>query len=93
MCMATPFRHELFPSDHARVRNFVDALSRKFGRLFEPTRGLKWASRNIPSPRGPGASTTDATTSRAAFFFFKDGTQILYFYRGLAARNSSISWS
>lgn len=75
---------KLFPSDHATVRNFVDALSGKFDDYFQTYQRFEvgveeysftWANQVV--------YTDEMTIKSLPFFFFKDGTQILYFYRGL----------
>ena len=75
---------KLFPSDHATVRNFVDGLVRKFDVFFETYQRLEIGVEEFSFTCAGQAVYTDETPLKSLpFFFFKDGTQILYFYRGL----------
>lgn len=76
---------KLFRSDHATVRNFVDALSEKFNDFFKTYGRLEVGVEEYSFTCAGQVVYTDETTIKSLpFFFFKDGTQILYFYRGLA---------
>ena len=85
MCMANAASAmKLFPSDHATVRNFVDALSGKFADFFKTYARLEVGVEEYSFTCAGQVVYTDETTIKSLpFFFFKDGTQILYFYRGL----------
>jgi hypothetical protein len=49
-CMANAVSAmKIFPSDHATVRNFVDALTKNSGTISGPISGSRSASRNIRS--------------------------------------------
>ena len=75
---------KLFPSDHATVRNFVDALTGKFDDFFKSYARLEVGVEEYSFTCAGQVVYTDETTIKSLpFFFFKDGTQILYFYRGL----------
>ena len=75
---------KLFPSDHATVRNFVDALTGKFDDFFKTYARLEVGVEEYSFTCAGQVVYTDETTIKSLpFFFFKDGTQILYFYRGL----------
>jgi len=88
MCMANAVSAmKLFPSDHATVRNFVDALSGKFEDFFKSYGRLEVGVEEYSFTCAGKVVYTDETTIKSLpFFFFKDGTQILYFYRGLDRR-------
>ncbi len=87
-CMANAVSAmKLFPSDHATVRNFVDALSEKFDSFFKTYARLEVGVDEFSFTCAGQVVYTDETTLKSLpFFFFKDGTQILYFYRGLDRR-------
>jgi hypothetical protein len=75
---------KIFPSDHATVRNFVDALLAKFDEFFETYQRLEAGVEEFSFTCAGQIVYTDETPLKSLpFFFFKDGTQILYFYRGL----------
>jgi len=75
---------KIFPSDHATVRNFVDALMAKFDDFFETYQRLEAGVEEFSFTCAGQVVYTDETPLKSLpFFFFKDGTQILYFYRGL----------
>jgi hypothetical protein len=84
-CMANAVSAmKLFPSDHATVKNFVDALSGKFDGYFKTYARLEVGVEEYSFTSAGQVVYTDETTIKSLpFFFFKDGTQILYFYRGL----------
>jgi len=84
-CMANSVSAmKIFPSDHATVKNFVDALSRKFDDFFETYQKLQVGVEEYSFTCADRVVFTDEMTIKSLpFFFFKDGTQILYFYRGL----------
>jgi HEAT repeat protein len=84
-CMANAVSAmKLFPSDHATVRNFVDILSAKFDDFFMTYARLEVGIGEYAFTCGGKVVYTDETTLKSLpFFFFKDGAQILYFYRGL----------
>lgn len=78
---------KLFPSDHATVRNFVDMLIAKFDDFFKTRARLEIGVEEYSFTCANQVVYTDETTIKSLpFFFFKDGTQILYFYRGLDRR-------
>src|SRR5512136_2797993 len=75
---------KLFPSEHASVRNFIDGLAVKFDRFFETYQRLEIGVEEFSFTCAGQVVYTDETPLKSLpFFFFKDGTQILYFYRGL----------
>ena len=75
---------KLFPSDHATVRTFVDALNAKFQGFFRSYARLEIGVEEFSFTCAGQVVYTDETMIKSLpFFFFKDGTQILYFYRGL----------
>ncbi len=75
---------KIFPSDHATVRNFVDALMAKFDDFFKSYQRLEAGVEEFSFTCAGQIVYTDETPLKSLpFFFFKDGTQILYFYRGL----------
>ena len=88
MCMANAVSAmKLFPSNHATVKNFVDALSGKFDDFFKTYARLEVGVEEYSFTCAGKVVYTDETTIKSLpFFFFKDGTQILYFYRGLGRR-------
>jgi len=84
-CMAnTVSAMKIFPSDHATVRNFVDSLSGKFEDYFKTYQRFEVGVEEYSfTCAGQTVYTDEMTIKSLPFFFFKDGTQILYFYRGL----------
>jgi hypothetical protein len=75
---------KIFPSDHATVRNFVDALAAKFDDFFQSYQRLEVGVEEFSFTCGGQVVYTDEVPLKSLpFFFFKDGTQVLYFYRGL----------
>jgi len=84
-CMANSVSAmKIFPCDHATVKNFVDALSHKFDDLFKTYKRLEVGVEEFSFTCANQIVFTDEMTIKSLpFFFFKDGTQILYFYRGL----------
>jgi hypothetical protein len=84
-CMANAVSAmKIFPSDHATVRNFVDALNGKFKDYFTSYQRLEVGVEEYSfTYAGQVVYTDEMTIKSLPFFFFKDGTQILYFYRGL----------
>jgi len=75
---------KIFPSDHATVKNFVDALSQKFNDYFKTYQKLQIGVEEYSFTCANQVVFTDEMTIKSLpFFFFKDGTQVLYFYRGL----------
>jgi hypothetical protein len=75
---------KLFRSDHATVKNFVDSLSGKFDDFFKTYARLEVGVEEYSfSCAGQVVYTDETTIKSLPFFLFKDGTQILYFYRGL----------
>jgi HEAT repeat protein len=75
---------KIFPSDHATVRNFVDALIGKFDNFFNTYQRLEVGVEEFSfTCAGQVVYTDEIPLKSLPFFFFKDGTQILYFYRGL----------
>jgi hypothetical protein len=87
-CMANAVSAmKIFPSDHATVRNFVDNLYGKFSEFFHDHQRLEVGVEEYSfSFAGQVAYTDEMTIKSLPFFFFKDGTQILYFYRGIDRR-------
>ena len=85
MCLANAVSAmKLFRSDHATVGNFVDALTVKFDSFFKNYSRLEVGVEEFSFTCAGQVVYTDETTIKSLpFFFFKDGTQILYFYRGL----------
>jgi HEAT repeat protein len=84
-CMANAVSAmKIFPSDHATVRNFVDSLIGKFDDFFKAYQRLEVGVEEYSfTCAGQVVYTDEMTIKSLPFFFFKDGTQILYFYRGL----------
>jgi hypothetical protein len=75
---------KIYPSDHATVRNFVDALTGKFDDYFKTYQRLEVSIEEYSfTCAGQVVYTDEMTIKSLPFFFFKDGAQILYFYRGL----------
>jgi len=75
---------KIFPSDHATVRNFVDGLIAKFDDFFKTYQRLEVGIEEFSfTCAGQVVYTDEMPLKSLPFFFFKDGTQILYFYRGL----------
>lgn len=76
---------KLFPSDHSTVRTFVDLLGGKFDDYFKTYARLEVGVEEYSfTCAGQVVYTDEMTIKSLPFFFFKDGTQILYFYRGLS---------
>jgi hypothetical protein len=84
-CMANAVSAmKIFPADHATVKSFVDALSAKFDDFFKTYQRLQVGVEEYSFTCANRIVFTDELTIKSLpFFFFKDGTQILYFYRGL----------
>ena len=78
-CMANSVSAlKIFPSDHATVKNFVDALSCKFDDLFKTYKRLEVGVEEFSfTCAGQVVFTDEMTIKSLPFFFFKDGTQIL----------------
>ena len=75
---------KIFPSDHETVRTFVDALSGKFDAFFKRYPKLEVGVGEYTFTCADRVVYTDEMTIKSLpFFFFKDGAEILYFYRGL----------
>jgi len=75
---------KIFPSDHATVRNFGDILIGKFDDYFQSYQRLEVGVEEYSfTVAGQVVYTDELPLKSLPFFFFKDGTQILYFYRGL----------
>jgi HEAT repeat protein len=75
---------KIFPSDHASVRNFLDILMTKFDDYFETYQRLEVGVEEYSfTVAGQVVYSDELPLKSLPFFFFKDGTQILYFYRGL----------
>jgi HEAT repeat protein len=87
-CMANAVSAmKIFPSDHATVRNFVDALNQKFGNYFRTYQRLQVGVEEYSfTCAGQVVYTDELTIKSLPFFFFKDGAQTLIFYRGLDRR-------
>ncbi len=78
---------KIFPSDHDTVRTFVDSLAVKFDNFFERYARLDVEVGEYTFRCGDQVVYTDETTIKSLpFFFHKDGTEVLYFYRGLDRR-------
>jgi HEAT repeat protein len=84
-CMANAVSAmKIYPSDHATVRNFVDALAQKFEDHFRTYQRLQVGVEEYSfTCAGQVVYTDEMTIKSLPFFFFKDGTQTLIFYRGL----------
>jgi hypothetical protein len=75
---------KIFPSDHSTVRNFVDGLIAKFDDFFKDYQRLEVGVEEFSfTCAGQIVYTDEIPLKSLPFFFFKDGTQVLYFYRGL----------
>jgi HEAT repeat protein len=75
---------KIYPSDHITVKIFVDELARKFGAFLDAHGKLEVGVAEYSFLCGGKPVYTDEMTIKSLpFFFFKDGTQILYFYQGL----------
>jgi hypothetical protein len=75
---------KIFPSDHETIRGFVNALSGKFDTFFKRHPKLEVGVAEYTFTCADRVVYTDEMTIKSLpFFFFKDGTEILYFYRGL----------
>jgi HEAT repeat protein len=75
---------KIFPSDHDTVKSFVDSLHRKFDDFFQRYQKLQVGVEEYSFTCGERVVYADEMTIKSLpFFFFKDGTEILYFYRGL----------
>lgn len=78
---------KIFPSDHATVRNFVDTLTQKFEDYFRTYQRLQVGVEEYSfTCAGQVVYTDEMTIKSLPFFFFKDGTQTLIFFRGLDRR-------
>jgi hypothetical protein len=76
---------KIFPSDHATVRNFGDILIAKFDEFFQTYQRLEVGVEEFSfTIAGQTVYTDELPLKSLPFFFFKDGAQILYFYRGLS---------
>jgi hypothetical protein len=75
---------KIFPSEHATVMKFIDALGWKF-KSFLDTHGRFeiWISEFSFICGDTAVYTDDIPVKSLPFFFFKDGMQKLYFYQGL----------
>jgi hypothetical protein len=75
---------KIYPSDHGTVRNFIDSLAAKLDDFFEVSPRLDVLVAEHSFLFEDRVVYTDEAPSRSLpFFFFKDGTRALYFYRGL----------
>jgi HEAT repeat protein len=75
---------KIFPSDHETIRTFVDSLAAKFDGFFQRFARLDVEVGEYTFRCADQVVYTDETTIKSLpFFFHKDGTEILYFYRGL----------
>ena len=75
---------KIFPSEHNTVRTFVDTLAAKLGGFFELSPRLEILVAEHSFLYEDRVVYTDETPSKSLpFFFYKDGTQALYFYGGL----------
>ena len=84
-CMANAVSAmKIYPSDHVTVRNFVDALIQKYDDHFRTYQRLQVGVEEYSfTYAGQVVYTDEMTIKSLPFFFFKDGTQTLIFYRGL----------
>jgi hypothetical protein len=75
---------KIFPNEHATVRNFVDQLSQKFTAFLTAYDKLQVGIEEYSFTYGGKPVFTDEVAIKSLpFSFFKDGLQILFFYRGL----------
>ena len=75
---------KIFPSDHDTVKAFVDSLSLKFDDFLKQAPRLEVDVGEYSFSYAGRAVYADETTIKSLpFFFFKDGMEILYFFRGL----------
>lgn len=75
---------KIFPSEHNTVRTFVDSLAARLGDFFELSPRFEILVAEHSFLYEDRVVYTDETPSKSLpFFFFKDGTQALYFYGGL----------
>ncbi len=75
---------KIYPSDHVTVRLFVDELSHKLKSFLEASGKLEIQVAEYSFLCGGKTVYTDEMPIKSLpFFFFKDGTQMLYFYQGL----------
>jgi HEAT repeat protein len=75
---------KIFPSDHETVRGFVDGLSGKFEAFFKRYPKLEIGVGEYTFTCADRVVYSDEMTIKSLpFFFFKDGTESLYFYKGL----------
>jgi HEAT repeat protein len=78
---------KIFPSDHDTVKGFVSSLTAKFDDFFKRYPKLEVSVQEYSFSCTNRVVYTDETTIKSLpFFFFKDGTEVLYFYRGLDRR-------
>jgi HEAT repeat protein len=76
---------KIFSSDHATVRNFIDGLTARFDEFFRSYQRLEVGVEEFAfTCAGQAVYVDEVPLKSLPFFFFKDGTQTLYFYRGLA---------
>ena len=75
---------KIYPSDHITVKYFIDELTQKFSSFLDAQGKLEIAVAEYSFFCGGKVVYTDEMTIKSLpFFFFKDGTQMLYFYQGL----------
>jgi hypothetical protein len=75
---------KLFPSDHATVGRFVDTLADKMKSYLDQHGKLEIGINEFSFTfAGRILYTDEAMIKSLPFFFFKDGLQILYFYKSL----------
>ena len=75
---------KIFPAEHDTVRNFTASLEAKFEDFFEISPRFEVIVAEQSFLYEDRVVYTDETPSKSLpFFFFKDGTEALYFYRGL----------
>jgi HEAT repeat protein len=78
---------KIFPPEHDTIRNFVTQLGAKFDDFFENAPQLQVDIAEHSFIYAERVVFTDETPVKSLpFFFFKDGMEILYFYRGLEGR-------
>jgi HEAT repeat protein len=75
---------KIFPYDHATIRTFIDDLSRKILNFLDVYGKLELGVEEFSfTCAGKTVYTDEMAIKSLPFFFFKDGTQKLFFYQGL----------
>jgi HEAT repeat protein len=76
---------KIFPSEHATVKNFTEELATKMKKFLEENNKLEIGVLEYSfSHLGKIVYTDEYSIKSLPFFFCKDGTQILFFYKGLS---------